>query len=235
DFVEESAESCVRQDYPAFTVYILDDSSDATCRRRVDSFASRYPDRVKVVRREGRRGFKAGNINHALSRVVTTEPLFALVDADEVLPPSFLRRMTPRLVADPTCGFVQANHRSNPNHASPLQRALGDGIDIHWRWYQPLRNRYGFVMLLGHGAIIRRRCWKHVGGFPELVSEDLAFAMRLREAGWRGQFVEDVIGYEDFPESIRAFRVRHMKWTRGTCELFSREFGRLLRSRRISL
>jgi hypothetical protein len=66
------------------------------------------------------------------------------------------------------------------------------------------------------------------------VSEDLAFALRARERGWRGFFAEDVICYEDFPESVRAFRVRHMKWTRGTCEFLSKEMGRAIRSRNIS-
>jgi cellulose synthase/poly-beta-1,6-N-acetylglucosamine synthase-like glycosyltransferase len=234
DFVEKSALTCVNQDYPSFTVYLLDDSSNPAFRGEVDRFAARHPDRVRVVRRPDRRGFKAGNINHAL-RHVATEPLFALADADEILPPDFLARLAPRLVADPGCGFVQASHRYNPDAPSAFSASLGAGIDSHWRWYQPLRNRYGFVMLLGHGALLRRAAWESVGGFPEIVSEDLAFALRIRDRGFRGQFAEDVICYEDFPETMRAFRIRHMKWTRGTCEFLFREMGRALRSPRIPL
>src|SRR6267143_1204914 len=59
--------------------------------------------------------------------------------------------------------------------------------------------------------------------------------LRIREHGFRGQFAEDVICQEDFPETMRAFRIRHMKWTRGTCEFLVREMGRALRSRRIPL
>ncbi len=235
DFVEASALSCVSQRYPSFTVYLLDDSSDPAFRARVDAFAARHPARVRVVRRPDRRGFKAGNINHALTRATCGEPLFALADADEILPPDFLSRTARYLLADPSCGFVQANHRANPRAATSFAATLGQGIDVHWRWYQPLRNRYGFVMLLGHGALLRRAAWRAVGGFPELVSEDLAFALRIREQGWRGRFAEDVVCYEDFPEDMRAFRVRHMKWTRGTCEFLSREMWRALRSPRIPL
>ncbi|HKB75430.1 MAG TPA: glycosyltransferase family 2 protein [Myxococcales bacterium] len=234
DFVEKSALSCVNQDYPSFTVYILDDSSNPAFRTEVDRFAGRHPGRVLVVRRPDRRGFKAGNINHAL-RNVAREPLFALADADEILPPDFLARLAPRLTADPGCGFVQASHRYNPDAPSAFSASLGAGIDSHWRWYQPLRNRYGFVMLLGHGALLRRAAWEIVGGFPEIVSEDLAFALRIREHGFRGHFAEDVVCQEDFPETMRAFRIRHMKWTRGTCEFLFREMGRALRSRRIPL
>jgi len=233
DFIEESVRSCVAQDYPDYHVYILDDSTDPGCKDQVDTFAALYHGLVTVVRRADRRGFKAGNLNHALAHVAG-EPFFALVDADEILPTDFLSRSLPYLLADSSCGFVQANHQANPGQSGKLPRSVAVGIDIHWRWYQPLRNRYGFVMLLGHGAVVRREAWKAVDGIPELVSEDLAFAVRLREAGWRGYFAEDIICYEDFPETVRAFRVRHMKWTRGTSEFIAKETGRLLKARNIS-
>jgi cellulose synthase/poly-beta-1,6-N-acetylglucosamine synthase-like glycosyltransferase len=233
DFVERSALSCIEQDYPEHRVYILDDGDDSECRARIDRFAAAHPGQVRVIRRPDRKAYKAGNLNHALA-AVAREPLFALVDADEILPPHFLRRLVPRLLSLPDCGFVQATHRCNPDTRSSLARDVGPGVDSHWRWYHPLRNDYGFVMLLGHGALVRRQAWVDAGGFPELVSEDLAFALRAREAGWRGRFAEDVVCYEEFPEDVRAFRVRHMKWTRGTCEFLVREMGGLLRSRRIT-
>ncbi len=235
DFVEASLNSCLGQDYPNFRIYILDDSSSLTHMALVDDYARRYPERVQVVRRANRKGFKAGNLNHGLNTAATQEPYFALVDADEILPVNFLSSLVPRLSSDNRCAFIQANHQSNPNDPSALAQSLGIGIDIHWRWYHPLRNRFGFVMLLGHGALIRRACWQAVAGFPELVSEDLAFALRLRERGWRGYFAEDVICYENFPEDMRAFRVRHMKWTRGTCEFLRQKFWDVVYSKRISL
>ena len=233
DFVENSARSCVDQAYSNFHLYILDDSSDPGFRARVDAFAASAPDRITIVRRPERRAAKAGNLNHALTEIVR-EPLFAIVDADEILPPDFLDRLVPRLESDPDCGFVQANHRARKSPPTQLARDLGIGIDIHWKWYQPLRNRFGFVMFLGHGALIRRECWVAAGGFPEIVSEDLAFAIAIRDIGYHGYFAEDVVCEEEFPETVRAFRVRHVKWTRGTCEFLLQWTGRLLKSRRIT-
>lgn len=235
DFRETSVLSCVEQDYANFTVYILDDSSNDDFKHQVDEFAAKHPNRVKVVRRANRKGFKAGNLNYGLGHATAGEPFFAIADADEVLPKDFLTRTMKRILTDANCGFVQANHQSNPDAPSSLSASLGAGIDAHWRWYHPLRNRYGFVMLLGHGALLRREAWEDIGGFPEIVSEDLAFALKIREHGWRGHFAEDIICYEDFPETIRAFRVRHMKWTRGTCEFLRKQMGSVIRSRNISL
>jgi cellulose synthase/poly-beta-1,6-N-acetylglucosamine synthase-like glycosyltransferase len=235
DFIEASAYSCVNQDYPSFTVYILDDSTDSKFQTQIDHFADRFSEKVCVVRRPNRQGFKAGNLNYALSHFAVNEPLFAIADADEILPRDFLKLLVPILVEDKQCGFVQANHCCNPIASNLLREVLGIGIDIHWRWYQPLRNKYGFVMLLGHGAVLRRACWEKVGGFPEVVSEDIAYAIRLKDEGWYGRFAEDLTCYEEFPESVRSFRIRHMKWTRGTCELLATELKRLFLSKKISL
>ncbi len=232
DFVEESLVSCVNQDYPFYTVYILDDSSTEDSKSKVNEFASRYTQLVKVIRRNNRHAFKAGNLNNALSQL--KEKYFAIADADEILPINFLSKTVAVMEADDSCGFVQANHRANINNKSALSKAVGVGIDIHWEWYQPLRNEYGFVMFLGHGALLRRECWEIIGGFPEIVSEDLGFAIRIREHGYRGFFQEDVVCLEDFPETVRTFRVRHMKWTRGTCEFLSKEFKRLINAKKIT-
>jgi len=231
DFVEAGAASCVRMEYRNFKVYILDDSSEREYQRRVDKFAAANSN-VQVVRRENRKGFKAGNLNHALKTVVS-EPYFVIADSDEILPRNFLSKLTPRIAADRNCGFIQANHQCL-KQGTKLQRDMCRGIDIHWEWYQPLRNKYGFVMFLGHGAILRTSCWDRAGGFPELVSEDLAYAIAIREQGYYGEFASDVVCMEEFPSSVRAFRIRHVKWTRGTCEFLHRFAPRLIRSRNIS-
>ncbi len=233
DFVEASAKSCVLQDYASYHVYILDDSSDATEQEKIDLFAARYPDIITVVRRPDRKAFKAGNLNHGLTHFAH-EKYFAIADADEILPSDFLKKLVPVIESDDKCGFVQANHRVNPHTETQLSKSLGVGIDIHWKYYQPLRNDFGFVMFLGHGALLRRRCWEEIGGFPDIVSEDLGFAIEARELGYRGRFVSNVVCFEDFPDSVRSFRVRHMKWTRGTSEFLAKKFKWLIKAKNIT-
>ena len=165
---------------------------------RVDAFAARRLKSVTVARRADRSGFKACNLNHALKNVAA-EPFFAVVDADEILPPNVLTDLVPHLVRNESCGFVRANHRSRPDAGSKLAQDLGVGIDIHWKWRQPLRDCFGVVMFLGHGAVLRRASWEAVGGFPERISEDLAFATAIREQGYHGRFAEDVVCLEGTP------------------------------------
>lgn len=234
DFVEDSALSCINQDYLHYRMYILDDSSDESFKRRVDDFALLDPDRIVVVRRPDRKGFKAGNLNYALQHVANREKYFAIADADEILPTDFLSKLVPIMEHNPTYGFVQANHKANPASETRLQKDMGIGINTHWKWYQPLRNDYGFVMFLGHGALLRYDCWKMINGFPDIVSEDLGFAIAIREKGYKGWFEEKVVCYEDFPDSVRSFRIRHMKWTRGTCEFLHKKMWWLIKAKNIS-
>lgn len=231
DFSECSAQSCINLDYPNYTLYILDDSTDSTYINRINNFASNK-ENVSIIRRKTKNGFKAGNLNHALSSIVK-QSFFVIADADEILPRDFLTKLVPQIENDPACGFIQANHVCS-TRGSLLQKDMRKGIDIHWKWYQPLRNLFGFVMFLGHGAILRRQCWDEVGGFPEVVSEDLAYAIAIREKGYYGRFEKDVVCLEEFPESVRSFRVRHVKWTRGTCEFLHHYTTSLIKSPKIS-
>lgn len=64
DFDPFSLERSIQQKYHNFEVVILDDSSDENYKKQIDEFGSKH--NIKVVRRENRVGFKAGNINHYL-------------------------------------------------------------------------------------------------------------------------------------------------------------------------
>jgi cellulose synthase/poly-beta-1,6-N-acetylglucosamine synthase-like glycosyltransferase len=234
DFQIRAVLSCLNQSYPDFHVFILDDSTDKICKETIDSFQQAHPKATTVVRRSDRRGFKAGNLNNALRKHAVSFDYFAVVDADEVIPPDFLEKLIPYFSLDESIAFVQAHHEQNPDQPSKFAQDLAMGIDFHWDIYQPPRNRHGFVMFYGHGAVLRRDVWEKVGGFPEIVSEDLAFSTRIRQIGYRGYFVRDVTCYEDFPETYRQFRKRHEKWVQGACEYLRQEFVPFVLSKRVT-
>ena len=234
DFVEASAASCLAQDYPAFTVYLLDDSCDPAWRARVDAFAAAHPGRARVIRRGDRRGFKAGNLNHALARL--DEPLFALADADELLPHRLPLPAGAAPAGRPGLRLRPGRPPRQPGRAEPLRPPARPGhrhpLALVPAAAQPLRLR--------HAARPRRAApARGLGGGGRLPGAgERGPGLRApapREQGWRGRFAEDVICHEDFPDDMRAFRVRHMKWTRGTCEFLWKEMRRLVLSPRIPL
>jgi len=187
DFSENALKSILQLNYESKTVYILDDSTDNSVRNQIDNFANKYG--VKVLRRKERKGWKAGAINNALEKV--DADYIVLADSDEILPRDFIEK-TLAYFSDPKIAFVQANHYCY-SEENEWVKLMGVGVDLHWNHYQEYRNKYGLVQLLGHGAIIRADVLKKLGGFPEVVSEDLALTLKLAQNGFRGVFAKDVV------------------------------------------
>lgn len=228
DFDPEACRSCLQQSHPNTRLIICDDSSDELYKRRIDDWAVQFEGRVIVARRPDRRGFKAGNLNWAITNLVSEE--FILVcDADELIPPDFIVRLLPHVqVSD--VAFAQARHRVRYPAETRFAELLGPAINMFYEHCLPLRNRFGFVSCFGHGVIIRRSVWRAIGGFPEIVSEDLGFASRAVAAGFRGTYVEDVVAEEAFPPSYTAFLRKYRRVVGGTIQYFNEEYPRLLRS-----
>ena len=228
DFNFVACRSCIQQRYPQTEVFICDDSTDVRVQQQIDTFAARR--RVTVFRRGTNRGFKAGNINDAIALLDPAIEFVVISDADSILPPRFLMSTMPFFSGNPRLAFVQAMQRSLKRQPGTLGRALRWLIDIHWQFYVLLKNRYGFVMWYGHGAVLRRSVIAALGGIPEVVTEDLAFSSEARRLGYYGIVAPNVQCGEEFPRTLELFRRRNCKWVRGTFEYLVRFYPKLLRA-----
>jgi cellulose synthase/poly-beta-1,6-N-acetylglucosamine synthase-like glycosyltransferase len=230
DFDEECCLSCIRQDYEIFRFYICDDSTSPEYIERVQQFADTHG--CCRVTRPTRQGFKAGNINHFL-RNYTAEDWFLLVDADQLLPKTFLQRLVEKIPSpsDESIIFIQGAHNAtNDEKNSEFQRVLGPEVTIFYDRDLAPRERFGFVPMLGHGVLIRTANCLNIGGFPEIVSEDFAFALRAARHGKRGIYAEDVVSSEAYPYDFGAFMTRLKKFASGSAELMRHEFPSFLGS-----
>jgi cellulose synthase/poly-beta-1,6-N-acetylglucosamine synthase-like glycosyltransferase len=223
DFNPRSLFSCLRQTYGNLRTVILDDSDKPEFIRDVDVFAAALG--VEVVRRTDRAGFKAGNLNNFLGH--GGFDYFVLLDSDEVVPHNFIDRCLDYFL-NPVVGIVQANHRATRNRNS-FMKMFSPGVDSHWLTYQAVKDRYGFMSLLGHGAMVSRDCYEGAGGFPHMVAEDIGFSLSARRAGYLTVFASDVVCEEEFPVDYLAFKKRHRKWTEGNMEFIKKWTWGILR------
>jgi cellulose synthase/poly-beta-1,6-N-acetylglucosamine synthase-like glycosyltransferase len=212
DFTPESLLASMKQDYPNYKVIILDDSDTSEKLAEVAAFGNLYT--IQVVRRDSRQGHKAGNLNNYLQNC--TADFFVVLDSDEIIPPDFITKALPYF-QDPRIAVMQGNHVAT-NNQNAFMRRFSDGVESHWHTYQNIKDDFGFLSFLGHGAMIRTSAYKEVGGFPELVAEDLCFSIELREKGYFVAFAHDIVCYEQYPVSYEAFKKRHSKWTQGNME-----------------
>jgi len=221
DFIEESCQSCLDQDYKNVRVLICDDSQETDNQDRVRDFCRRNNSKCTLIARPDRRGFKAGNLNNAIQNHVS-EDWILLVDADQILPTTYLSQFVSRLPQDADIAFVQAAQQTitTGEHSSYFQAVFSPEVKLYYSRDLSLRERFGLVPLLGHGAMIRRAAWEKVGGFPEVVSEDFAFTLRVASNGYSSKYFQEILSYEGIPCDFGGFVVRLKKFAKGTAELF---------------
>jgi cellulose synthase/poly-beta-1,6-N-acetylglucosamine synthase-like glycosyltransferase len=226
DFSADSLLRSMRQRYDNHETVILDDSRQPEYVEQVDRFAAEHG--VRVIRRVDRAGFKAGNLNNFLR---TAEyDYFVILDSDEIIPPDYIERSLDYFAHYANAGIVQANHVATRNR-NAFMDTFAVGVDAHWIAYQTVKNRHGFLSLLGHGAMVSRDCYRAAGGFPHVVAEDLCFSIAARDAGYLTVFAPDIQCEEEFPVTYGAFKKRHSKWTQGNMEFIKKYTGVILRCR----
>lgn len=222
DFDGKSLYASIQQNYPYFDVVILDDSTQPEYVEKVNEFALKHG--IKVVRREGRAGFKAGNINHYLQSEECREKgyrYYVILDSDEILPKEYLYESLKYFYTYDNVGIVQANHVSDRNR-NFFMKLFHVGVNSHWPTYQTMKHFYGFSTMLGHGAMIKRECYEKTSGFPPLVAEDLCLSIEARKSGYYVAFAPNIVCREEYPIDYVAFKKRHSKWTQGNLEFIKK-------------
>lgn len=238
DFVTDSLLSCIQQEYPQdrFDVFVCDDSRESSNRSVIDEFCLNHGG-ATIVRRTGRSGFKAGNLNHAFKRMTENgddHDWIVIVDADQMLSSRFLQMLASDATAasdDVACiqAIPQWRQESLLIQGEPFQTTMIEDTLLVMGRDLPWRSRAGFYPCLGRVAAVRSSAWRHIGGFPECVSEDFAFAMAARNEGFFCIPATSACLHDRGPRDFSAFVIQLSKYASGTAELIRRYFFKFLR------
>lgn len=218
DFHEESLLSSMKQDYYNYETVILDDSKSEEYKKRVDEFAKEHG--LRVVRRENKEGFKAGNLNNYL-RNNDDYDYFVVLDSDEVLPNDFITQSLKYFQFNNKIGALQAYHinKTKMNGGGDLFQYLlsvssnVSSLDNHY-----MRQLYGENSLLGHGMIISKEVYRQTNGFPHILVEDTSMSAEIRALGYDVVYAPNIVCYEDFPNDYIALKKRQCRWTAGNVQ-----------------
>jgi len=233
DFFKPAIETCISQDYDNYKVFILDDSTDSGSKKSVDDFVAEHTGKVSLIRRVNKQGGKAGNLNHALALLSKEFDYFAIIDADNLIPADFIKKTLGYFSIDSKIGFVQASHKGYAMSMGTLGATLASGVEIIYKNFFPVKNRYGLNAYYGHGTMIRTDVWNKVGEYPLIVAEDLSFSLAARSAGYYGLFAEDVVCQESHPDDYKSTRRRAEKWLKGTLEFITIYFPKYICDKKI--
>ncbi|HWD29159.1 MAG TPA: glycosyltransferase family 2 protein [Rhizomicrobium sp.] len=213
------AAAAARMDWPAdkLEIQVLDDGRTGDPAEVVRNIAAVTPEGInlKVLRRNDRSGFKAGNL--AFGLLHSDAPYVAIFDADFVPPTDYLRRTVPALVADQGLAYAQARWGHANRTKNWLTRAQGMLLDAHFAVEQEARFRAGLPMSFnGTAGVWARKAIDDGGGWTgDTLTEDLDLSMRCAMKGWRTVMLSDIEVPGELPETAAAWRAQQARWTKG--------------------
>jgi len=195
DYLAGCLDSLARSDLDGLKaeVWVTDNAStDGSA----DLVRSRYP-WTRLEANPSNLGFAAAN--NAVMRKARGR-VFFLLNADMVVPPDTTAKLFSRIASAPgiaaaACRQVDASGSTLescmfdfmdgriPGGVQPPSREpeAGQGVEVAWVW--------------GSGVMVRREVFEQIGGLDEaffMYYEDLEWCWRMRRAGWRVVYYDDI-------------------------------------------
>jgi glycosyltransferase involved in cell wall biosynthesis len=203
--IEEAIDSLLDQTYSPLEVILVNDGSFAIADRVIAKLSARLPIRVATQPNSGLGAARNFGIRVSRGRFVT------MLDADDILEPSFVERALTALESNPTIAYVSCwsryvNERGIPNRGGGFQ-AISN--------FPPVVERGNVAGICT--AVIRRSVFDRGYWYSEELTsyEDWELFRRMRRAGLYGHCV---------PERLLRYRVRDESMLR---EVGFPEAGRL--------
>lgn len=232
--VERVMRAAAAMEYPIgrHTVQVLDDSNDASCVLidRVATDLRALGHDVQVVRRADRTGFKAGALRHGMT--CTDGDFFAIFDADFIPPRDFLMKTIPALVINNRIGLVQARWGHLNREHSPITHAEALGLDGHFTLDQGARSYSGlFMNFNGTAGVWRRQAIDDAGGWhDDTLTEDLDLSYRSQLAGWKCEYLFDLVVPAELPDNMNALKAQQFRWAKGSIQTAIKLLPRVFKS-----
>lgn len=240
--VRETVTAAMAINYPAFAVFILDDSKDGIYKELAEHLGCRYLRRPNIGHQK-----KAGNMNYALSQIDGYEWVLIL-DADFKARREILAELMPYTASD--VGIVQS-----PQHF-PMTKEVHTRSKIEYgaayiqqdfyRITQVARDKFGAAICVGTNALYNVSAvkqvdgWEGVGapkgwGHSEDVHTGLKMINKFNSDGdrYRIKYVPIQLAEGYCPDTHYAFYKQQNRWCTGSMQLlFS---GKTLFSKTLSL
>lgn len=221
--IAQAVSSALAQSVEEIEVIVADDGSPVPA---ADALSEIADTRLRVVRRQQNGGVSAAR-NSALQ--VARAPLVAQLDADDYWHPDHLEHLLPAF-ADRAVGLAYANVEIVGFPQSDrwiAVRTPGDGRPawISDRAIHPvndLRVLYRANPIPAPAVVMRSDAVRAVGGYPEWlrVGEEYLLYIRLKQSGWRFEYVDRRSASYRWPEPGRGATFNARRNSREETKLF---------------
>lgn len=212
-------------DYENKTVYFLDDSSDEKYKKEAEELCLELD--VRLYRREGRHGAKAGIVNDCLKTL--DQKYVAVFDADQNPLPGFLKSLVPILEADEKVAFVQSPQFYTNIEESPVARASAFQQAVFYEYICEGKSKQDAMFCCGTNIVFRREALLGVGGLDEsTVTEDFATSIKMHMKGWKSVYYNHVYAFGMGPTDLGGYFKQQFRWATGTITVLKRVLWKLI-------
>jgi len=207
------------QDYPAdIRIIVINDGSSDKTVDSVRALQSAHPNLELIDL--GHNGGKASALNHGLAKCTTD--IIISIDADSYILKDGVRHLVGRYLSDPINTKAVAGEilirNSRENWITKAQE---------WDYFlgiatiKRIQSLFqGTLVAQGAFSLYDRKTVVELGGWPEMVGEDIVLTWRILAAGYRVGHAEDALAFTDCPNTLSKFIRQRRRWSRGLIEAF---------------
>jgi len=215
-------------------IIVVNDSSKDRTGQIVETYASRYPDSIKVVNRENGGNGKAEALNEGLRQA--KGEIIGCFDADYMPQRDFLEKMLPQFL-DSHVGAVQGKIYVLNDEESWISRIVTLERIGGYRVSQYAREKLGLVpQYAGTMGLIRHDVLINFGGFnPNILAEDTDLTFHVFLAGYRVKYVNYAESGEEAPSKLGQYLRQRNRWAIGHMQCAFNHTLSLLKSKKLPL
>ncbi|MBN2752548.1 MAG: glycosyltransferase [Rhodospirillaceae bacterium] len=228
----QTLNSVAALDYPNFEVLVIvNNTPEEHLWRPIEAHCAALGPRFKFVNLPKVSGFKAGALNMAMPNVAPEAEIIALLDADYVVHPRWLRDLVPAF-ADPMVALMQAPQDHRDGHESLFKEVMNSEYAGFFDIGMVQRNEDDAIITHGTMLMIRRSAFDEAGGWAtDTITEDTELGLRLLAAGYHAQYTNRRYGWGMLPDTYKAFKTQRHRWAYGAVQIIRKHWRLMLPGR----
>jgi exo-beta-1,3-glucanase (GH17 family)/cellulose synthase/poly-beta-1,6-N-acetylglucosamine synthase-like glycosyltransferase len=227
----ETLDALARLDYPDYEVLVIDNNTrDAEVWRPVEEHCRRLGGQFSFFHVDRLAGFKAGALNFALRHTDPRAAVVAVIDADYVVDPHWLRDLVPAF-SDERTGVVQAPQDYRDAGESAFKAMCHAEYRGFFHIGMVTRNERNAIIQHGTMTLVRRSLLEQIGWAEWCITEDAELGLRIFEQGFEATYIPQSYGRGVMPDNFLDFKKQRSRWAFGAMQILRRHFALLIRGR----
>lgn len=230
--VKNTLRALAKLDYPHYEVLVIDNNTaDPAIWQPVQQYCKELGSQFHFFHVDQLPGYKAGALNYLLNHIDPRTSHVAVVDADYEVKKDFLNVALPHF----TDGVALVQFPQAYRNAGKANRGMTLDYEYFFGGVMNFANQLKAVSSTGTLSIVTLEALKKLKAWDqEVVTEDAELGLRLNVMGYRGVYVDKVVGKGVMPHDLKSLKKQRRRWSFGNAQILRRNLRPLFFSRQLS-